>query len=56
MCLNETYSTARIGKNLSDKFAVQNGLKQGDPFQLCIGICHQEYARETGTTETEWYT
>jgi hypothetical protein len=30
MCLNETYSTVRIGKNLSDKFLIQNGLKQGD--------------------------
>jgi hypothetical protein len=30
MYLNETYSTARIGKNLSDKFPIQNGLKQGD--------------------------
>jgi hypothetical protein len=29
MCLNETYSRVRIGKNLSDKFTVQNGLKQG---------------------------
>jgi hypothetical protein len=28
--LNETYSTIRIGKNLSKKFTVQNGLKQGD--------------------------
>jgi hypothetical protein len=30
MCLNETYSRARIGKNLPDKFTMQNGLKQGD--------------------------
>jgi hypothetical protein len=30
MCLNETYSRVRIDKNLSDKFTVQNGLKQGD--------------------------
>jgi hypothetical protein len=30
MCLNETYSTVRIGRNLSDKFTVQNGLIQGD--------------------------
>jgi hypothetical protein len=30
MCLNETCSTVCIGKNLSDKFTVQNGLKQGD--------------------------
>jgi hypothetical protein len=30
MCLNETYSRVCIGKNLSDKFTVQNGLKLGD--------------------------
>jgi hypothetical protein len=30
MCLNETYSTVRIDKNLSDKFSTENGLKQGD--------------------------
>jgi retron-type reverse transcriptase len=30
MCLNETFSKVRIGKFLSDKFPIQNGLKQGD--------------------------
>jgi hypothetical protein len=30
MCLNETYSKFRIGKLLSDKFPIQNGLKQVD--------------------------
>jgi hypothetical protein len=30
MCLNETYSTVLIGKYKSDKFPIQNGLKQGD--------------------------
>jgi hypothetical protein len=30
MHLNETYSTVHIGKNLSDTFPIQNGLKQGD--------------------------
>ena len=30
MCVNETYSTVRVGKNLSDMFSVRNGLKQGD--------------------------
>jgi hypothetical protein len=29
-CLNETYSEVRVGKLLSDKFPIQNGLKQGD--------------------------
>jgi hypothetical protein len=30
MCLNETYSKVCVGKLLSDKFPIQNGLKQGD--------------------------
>jgi hypothetical protein len=30
MCLNETYSGGRVGKNLSDMFPIRNGLKQGD--------------------------
>jgi hypothetical protein len=30
MCLNETYSRVHIGKNLSNKFTIENGLKQGD--------------------------
>jgi hypothetical protein len=30
MCLNETYSRVRIGKNLSGKLTIQNGVKQGD--------------------------
>ena len=30
MCLNETYTGVRVGKNLFDMFPVRNGLKQGD--------------------------
>jgi hypothetical protein len=30
MCLNETYSKFRVGKHLSDKFPIENGMKQGD--------------------------
>jgi hypothetical protein len=30
MCLNETYSKVRIGKHMSDRFPIQNGLTQGD--------------------------
>jgi len=30
MCLTETYSGVRVGKKLSDKFPIRNGLKQGD--------------------------
>jgi len=30
MCLTEIYSRVRVGKNLSDRFPIRNGLKQGD--------------------------
>jgi len=30
MSLTETYSRVRVSKNVSDKFPVRNGLKQGD--------------------------
>jgi len=30
MCLNETYSRVRVGKNLSNMFPIKNGLKQED--------------------------
>ena len=30
MCLTETYSRVRVGKNLSEMFPIRNGLKEGD--------------------------
>jgi len=30
MCLTETFSRVRVGKNLSDMFPIMNGLEQGD--------------------------
>jgi hypothetical protein len=36
MCLNETCSTVCIGKNLSDKFPIQNDLKQGKAFSQLL--------------------
>ena len=30
MSLTETYSRVRLGKNVSDRFPIGNGLKQGD--------------------------
>ena len=30
MCLTETYSRVRVGRNWSDRFPIRNGLKQGD--------------------------
>jgi hypothetical protein len=44
MRLNETYSRVRIGKNLSDKFTVQNGLKQGDASSPLLFNFALEYA------------
>ena len=44
MCLNETYSRVRVGKNLSDRFPIRNGLKQGDALSPllfnCFRVCH----------------
>jgi hypothetical protein len=44
MCLNETYSKVCIGKNLSDKFPVENGLKQGDGLSPLLFNFALEYA------------
>jgi hypothetical protein len=43
MCLNETYSKVHVGKLLSDKFPIQNGLKQGDalwPFLFTFALAY----------------
>jgi hypothetical protein len=44
MCLNETYSKVRIGKLLSDKFPIRNGLKQGDDLSPLLFNFSLEYA------------
>jgi hypothetical protein len=44
MCLNETYSKVRIGKHLSDSFAIQNGLKRGDALSPLLVNFALEYA------------
>jgi hypothetical protein len=44
MCLNKTYSKVRIGKLLSDKFPIQNGLKQGDALSPLLFNFALEYA------------
>jgi hypothetical protein len=44
MCLNETYSIVRIGKLLSDKCPIQDGLKQGDALSPLLFNFASEYA------------
>ena len=44
MCLNETYSRVRMGKNLSEMFPIRNGLKQGDALSPLLFNFALEYA------------
>jgi hypothetical protein len=39
MCLNETYSKVFVGKYLSHKFPIRNGLKQGDALSPLLFSC-----------------
>jgi hypothetical protein len=43
-CLNETYNKVRRGKNLSDKFPIQNCLKQGDSLSPLLFNVSSNYA------------
>jgi hypothetical protein len=44
MCLNETYTKVRVCELLSDKFPIQNGLKQGDALSPLLFNFALEYA------------
>ena len=44
MCLTETYSRVRVGKNVSDMFPIRNGLKQGDALSTLLFNFALEYA------------
>jgi len=44
MCLSETYSRIRVGKNLSDIFPIRSGLKQGDALSPLLFNLALEYA------------
>jgi len=44
MSLTETYSRVRVGKNVSDRFPISNGLKQGDDLSPMLLNFALEYA------------
>src|SRR5215468_436003 len=44
MCLTETYSRVRVGKNLSEMFPNRNGLKQGHALSPLLFNFAVEYA------------
>jgi hypothetical protein len=44
MCLNETCSKVCVGRLISDKFPIQNGLKQGDALSPLLFSFALEYA------------
>ena len=44
MCLTETYSRVRVGKNLSEMFPIRNGLKQRDAQSPLLFNFALEYA------------
>jgi sorting nexin-29 len=53
MCLNETYSRVRVGKYLSDRFPIKNGLKQGDALSPLLFNFALEYAIRKFQTKKE---
>ena len=44
MSLTETYSRVRVGKNVSDRFPISNGLRKGDALSPLLFNFALEYA------------
>ena len=44
MSLTETYSRVQVGENVSDRFPIRNGLKQGDALSPLLFNFALEYA------------
>jgi len=54
MCLNETYSKVRTGKNLSDAFPIQKGPKQGGALSpLLFNFALENATRKVQKNEEE---
>jgi len=61
MCLNETYSTVQVGKNLSDMFPLRKGFETrrcsiAISFKLCFRVCHHEGSGKLGCLDKKCYT
>ena len=61
LCLNETYSKVRVGKDLSDMYPIRNGLKQGDGvsqllFNFALEYVIRRVSCKPGCIEIKWYT
>jgi hypothetical protein len=55
MCLNEANSKVRVGKLLSDKFPIQNGLKQGNALSTFLFNFALKYAvRKVQEMQSVW--
>jgi hypothetical protein len=53
------HNTVRTGKNMSNTFAIQNGVKQGDalsPLLFRFALEGGGSQREPGRTDIEWET
>ena len=61
MCLTEMHSRVRVGKNLSDRLPIRNGLKQGDALTPLLFNYALEYlirrvqVNQNGLKLTKWY-
>ena len=53
MLLKLPYSRVRVGKNVSDRFPIRNGLKQGDALSPLLFNFALEYAIRRGQVKQD---
>jgi hypothetical protein len=61
MCLNETYSRAPVGRNLSETFPIKNDLKQESAlspllFTFALDYANRRVQERAGWIGFRWYT